>query len=188
MNLPNLEIFDNVPSKIFLETIAKGVTGRMNINLGEIAEVSGYYADNKLRIEPLTSFALIDSLTILPDMETVIDSLPPVVKDIRNAKITYTPASGNLLVSLTIDSLVILPPKLLVLEEITILLDTSVSGISAQEMSDDDVYKSYTKELHAKFQTMPFNALVIKCKWSVLGTQFHMYVDYNKHSVTFNIT
>ena len=50
----------------------------------------------------------------------------------------YTPASGNLLVSLTIDSLVILPPKLLVLEEITILLDTSVSGISAQEMSDEN--------------------------------------------------
>ena len=99
INLPNLEIFDNVPSKIFLETIAKGVTGRMNINLGEIAEVhvSGYYAENKLRIEPLTSLALIDLLSILPDMETVIDSLPPVVMDITNAKITrfiYTPASG----------------------------------------------------------------------------------------------
>ena len=44
------------------------------------------------------------------------------MKDIRNAGFIYTPASGNLLVSLTIDSLVILPPKLLVLEEITILL------------------------------------------------------------------
>ena len=81
MNLPNLEIFDNIPSKIFLETIAKGVTGRMNINLGEIAEVSGYYAENKLRIEPLTSLALIDLLSILPDMET---------------RFIYTPASGNL--------------------------------------------------------------------------------------------
>ena len=94
MNLPNLEI-DNVPSKIFLETIAKGVTGQMNINLDEIAEMSAHYAENKLRIEPLTSLALIDLLTILPDMETVIDSLPPVVKDIRYAIITgflYTPA------------------------------------------------------------------------------------------------
>ena len=60
----------------------------MNINLGGIAEVSGYYTENKLRVEPLTSLALIDLLTILPDMETVIDSLPPLVKDIRNAKIT----------------------------------------------------------------------------------------------------
>ena len=36
---------------------------------------SGYYAENKLRIEPLTSLALID---LLSDMKRVIDSLPSV--------------------------------------------------------------------------------------------------------------
>ena len=66
----------------------------------------------------------------------------------------YTPVSGNLLVSLTIDSLVILPPKLLVLEEITILLDTSVSGISAQEMSDENnmMYKNNNLILNSYMQ------------------------------------
>ena len=184
LNLPDLDT-PGIPTELFLETIPKGVKGQVRLNIGKAVGMMGEYEGGSLTIRPPTSIplTLLDLLSVLPQMRTVTDSLPPMLLSIRTANINslvYRPSPGQLLVSLNINSLTIIP-KLLVLEEVAVSLEANITGTraSAQNIRDFTDY--------AEVQAMRVNELIIEGKWNLLGIKIATFVRYdgltNKFSV-----
>ena len=189
LNLPDLDT-PGIPTELFLETIPKGVKGQVRLNIGKAVGMMGEYEGGSLTIRPPTSIplTLLDLLSVLPQMRTVTDSLPPMLLSIRKANINslvYRPSPGQLLVSLNINSLTIIP-KLLVLEEVAVSLEANITGARAsaqdhlQEMDRDFID-------YAEVQAMRVNELIIEGKWNLLGIKIATFVRYdgltNKFSV-----
>ena len=189
LNLPDLDT-PGIPTELFLETIPKGVKGQVRLNIGKAVGMMGEYEGGSLTIRPPTSIplTLLDLLSVLPQMRTVTDSLPPMLLSIRKANINslvYQPSPGQLWVSLNINSLTIIP-KLLVLEEVAVSLEANITGTRAstqdhlQEMDRDFID-------YAEVQAMRVNELIIEGKWNLLGIKIATFVRYdgltNKFSV-----
>ena len=202
LNLPDLDT-PGIPTELFLETIPKGVKGQVRLNIGKAVGMMGEYEGGSLTIRPPTSIplTLLDLLSVLPQMRTVTDSLPPMFQTIRKANINslvyqpspnkrltspninslvYPSSPGKFSVSLNINSLTIIP-KLLVLEEVAVSLEANITGTRASAQN----IREFTD--YAEVQAMRVNELIIKGKWKFLGIKISMFVRYDGQTKKFSI-
>ena len=134
-NLPNLKVTGvHVPKELLLESIPAGVKGQFSVDIGSAVGVSADYSDDVLTMEvpPSVSLSLqIKSLlSVIPEIKSAVDSLPSTVRDILSAKITklvFKPATKDLFISLSVNTLTLVP-NIVIITEPQISLDVSITS------------------------------------------------------------
>ena len=114
-SLPDLShVSFPVPQELSLPTIPAGVGGKFLADIGSAVGLDASFVDGVLAIivPPQTSLSLSNLLTVIPQIQPTIDSLPETLKDILNAKIThlvFKASTKELLVMLELDTLSLVP-------------------------------------------------------------------------------
>ena len=159
----------HVPKELLFEVIPEGVRGQFLADIGKAVGLIADFADDVLTIEvpPSVSLSLSELLITLPEIKTTIDSLPDVVHDILSGEITklvLKPATKDLVLSLNLDSLDLVPDVLSV-QELKITLDARL----------------------VTNQGVTINNLIISGMWVIQGVSIETNMMYNKQTKVFNI-
>ena len=199
LNLPDLDI-PGIATELFLETIPKGLKSQFRVRIGKAAGLIGEYAGNVLTISSSSSvtLSLLDLISAIPELGATTDSLPKFLQVLKHANVsavTYKPSSGKLLVSLSINSLTILP-DLLNLDQVRVTVDMDITGSRASseesfgtrdqqwDHSDHDVLDY---QQNAVVQVIKLNELTMEGKWNLLNNYIAMFVRYDGKTGKFNI-
>ena len=129
-----------VPKELTLPTIPAGVAGKFLADIGSAVGLDASFADGVLTIivPPETTLSLSNLLSIIPEIQPMINSLPTTVKDILNAKITrlvFKASTKELLLSLGLDTLTMVS-QVIVIRNLKISLDVSLVTGQLLEIQD----------------------------------------------------
>ena len=199
MNLPELNL-PRIPRGLLFETLPQGVKALFTLNIKKAIQVVGEYTKDVLTIKPSSSvsLSLVDFLSVIPQLRPVINSLPIMSTTIQKASITrieYTPASNNLLISLSINSLTIVPPELLQLNNVTVIFGIRMTGRKLQtqglkeanSMKIYDYLEEFYDEEEVKMQAVTITTLVIEGTWNFLENKIVTRVEYDTQTGEFII-
>ena len=125
---PDLNV-PGVPKELLLKSIPKGVRGHFLADIGNAIGIKVSYSENVLTMEapPTVYLSLQTLLSVIPEIKNAVDALPSQVKSILSAKITkliFIPVTKDLFISLSLDSLTILP-KVISLKDIQVSFDVT---------------------------------------------------------------
>ena len=195
--LPDLEI-PGIPKELLLESIPKGLKGQFLMDIGEAAGLNVEYEDNILTITAPSSvsLSLTTLISVIPNVKSTIDSLPPTVKDILSAKITklvFKPLTKDLELSLHLSSLTAVP-NVILLKDVSIRLDMNLKsskGQSQELISQDSTspyIASYTygelaeldSEEIAELQAVTINEFEMEATWVIRSVSFRTEVTYQR--------
>ena len=193
INLPDINV-PGIPTELLLEDIPEGIKGQLKVNIGNVVGAIGQYSQNILTIET-PSLSLLDMVSMLPQIRSSIDSLPSSLRSIRNTRITrlvYTPTTNSLLVMLSINSLTIVPPEIISLENISVSLYITLTGIPPSLQGHEQAtLRHHNQELYdhenAELQAVTLNTMVMKGIWAILDIQIPTTVEYDVLSQEFTI-
>ena len=187
-NLPDLNVEGvHVPKQLLLESIPAGVKGQFIADIGSAVGINATFSNNVLTIEvpPTVSLSLQSLLSVIPEIKSTIDSLPSLVKDILSAKITklvFNPASKNLFISLSLDTLTLVP-KVILIKDLNISLDASLTTTHDQLLQE----LASQRYLSAEQQAVSVNRLHISGLWVIRGVKVLTTVTYDKQQKLFNV-
>ena len=198
---PNLNV-PGMPKELLLENIPAGVKGKFLADIGSALGIKVDYSNNILtmKVPPSVSFSLKSLLSVIPQIKSAIDTLPSQVKDILSAKIinfVFKPATKHLSLSLSLDSLIIVP-NIISLKNIEISLDVTITAKSQLEVqSTGNPFSPYKSPLElsspakssklAEVQAIVVNSLSMKAKWVIRGIEISTSVTYDKTTKQINI-
>ena len=193
-NLPDLNIKGvHVPKILLLESIPAGVKAQYLADIGSVVGVNADFSDSVLTIEvpSSVSLSLQTLLSVIPEIKSTIDSLPPTVRDILSARITkllFKPTSKDLFISLSLDTLT-LAPDVISIKDLKISLDTSMTSSKIQVLVQrDDLQAAWPyKGINANDQAVSVNKLEISALWVICGIKILTTVTYDKQQKSFNI-
>ena len=193
INLPDINV-PGIPTELLLEHIPEGIKGQIKVNIGNIVGAIGQYSQNILTIET-PSLSLLDVVSMLPQVRSSIDSLPSSLRSIQNTRITrlvYTPTTNNFLVMISINSLTIVPPEIISLNNISVSLYITLTGIPPSLQGHEQAtLRHHNQELYvhenAELQAVTINTLVMKGIWAILNIQISTTVEYDVLSGEFTI-
>ena len=159
---PDLK-FPGVPKELLLESIPKGVRGQFLADIGNAIGIKVTYSENILTMEapPTVSLSLQTLLSIIPEVKSAVDALPSQVKNILSAKITkliFNPATKELFISLSLDSLTILP-KIISLKDIQVSFDVTFKKSGSP---------------------LSLNSFKMKGKWVIRSIEIETSISYEK--------
>ena len=193
INLPDLNI-SGVPKELFLEAIPQGIKGQFLASIGTAVRVHGEFYDDMLTLS-FDSSSLSDFLSTFSDMRSSIESLPSAMRSVVNAKINelvYVPTTRSLLVSLSMNTITIVP-GIISIKEVSLSINTSMVGnrLQTQEINlQSRPYHyntvSFRKE-YAKEQTVSIDTLTMEGKWSIRDIEINTNIEYNALSRRFII-
>ena len=189
-NLPDLNATGlPVPKELSLPSLPEGVKGQFIADIGSALGLHADFGDKILTIEvPFqVSFSLSNLISVIPEIQSTIDSLPDTVNDILSAKITklvFEPATKDLSISLQLDSLTLIP-DVLSIQELNISLDASLST-QAQKQSHLSYPLSFPN-MNADKQAVSINTLDISGVWIIQEIEIETNIMYNKEMQLFDI-
>ena len=193
-NLPDLNIKGvHIPKILLLESIPAGVKAQYLADIGSAVGVNADFSDNVLTIEvpSSVSLSLQTLLSVIPEIKSTIDSLPPTVRDILSARITkllFKPTSQDLFISLSLDTLTLVS-DVISIKDLKISLDTSMTSSKIQVLVQRDNLQAAWpyRGLNAEDQAVSVNKLEISALWVICGIKILTTVTYDKHQKSFNI-
>ena len=195
--LPDLEI-PGTPKELLLESIPKGLKGQFLMDIGEAAGLNVEYEDNILTITAPSSvsLSLTTLISVIPNVKSTIDSLPPTVKDILSAKITklvFKPLTKDLELSLHLSSLTAVP-NVILLKDVNIRLDMNLQsskgqlqGLISQDSTSPYIASYRYGELAeldseeiAELQAVTINEFEMEATWVIRSVSFRTEVTYQR--------
>ena len=198
-NLPDLNV-PGIPKELTLESIPEGIKGQFIADIGSAVGVNADYSDNVLTIEvpPAISLSLQGLLSIIPQIKTAIDTLPSTVRNLLSAKVTkivFKPATKDLFVSLSLQTLTLVP-NIISLKDIQISLDVrfETGQLLSQELAVGQAVSPYVTpfdfESPATFKSremaevqaisISINTFQMKGTWIIHGIGITTDVKYDK--------
>lgn len=186
LNLPDLNATGvPIPKELTLPSLPEGIKAQFIADIGSAIGLQADFVDNILTIEVPSSVSLSLSslISIIPEIQSTIDSLPDTVQDILSAKITkllFNPATKELFISLELDSLTVIP-DVLSIKELKISLDVSMDTNTQMQSP-----LTLPNELVNK-EAVSINTLDISGTWVIGEIEFETTVMYNKEMNIFNI-
>ena len=188
-NLPDLNVEGvHVPKQMLLENIPAGVKGHFIADIGSALGVNAEFSNKIVKIELFNSsesLSLQSLLSAIPEIKPTIDSLPTALKQILSANITkleFKPASRNLVVSLYLETLTLVP-NIASIEEIKIFLDASLTRSQSLVSVQVNPYSyQYYPLQSAQLQAVSINSLKLEGTWVMRGIEVKTSVLYNKVS------
>ena len=193
-SLPNLNVTGvHVPKELLLASVPAGVKGQFVADIGNASGVISDFSNKilKIKVPSSVSLTLKNLFSVVPEIQSTIDFLPSRVREILNAKIRkliFNPASKNLFISLSLDTLTLVP-KAISIKDLNISLDTSLAGTTDQllvqdmQMTDLQTYR----DLIAEDQAISVNMLNISALWVIRGIKVKISLKYDKQQKLFNI-
>ena len=193
---PDLNV-PGMPKELLLENIPEGVKGEFLADIGSALGIIVDYSNNifTMKVPPSVSFSLKSLLSVIPQIKSAIDTLPSQLKDILSAKIThlvFKPATKDLTLSLSVDSLTIVP-NIILLKSIEITLDVTFARKSQLQVQNEEMsFSPHTYQFQlstpamsefkktAEVQTLVVKSLSMKAKWILRGIKIGTSVTYEK--------
>ena len=193
-SLPNLNVAGvHVPKQLLLASVPAGVKGRFLADIGSARGVISDFSNKilKIKVPSSVSLSLKNLFSVAPEIQSTFDFLPSRVKEILNAKIrklTFNPVSKNLFISLSLDTLTLVPNSMSI-KDLNISLDTSLASTTDQlpvqdmQMTDLQTYR----DLIAQDQAISVNTLDISALWVIRGIKVKISLKYDKQQKLFKI-
>ena len=194
-NLPDINATDLIPKELLLDFIPEGLTGQFSTDIGDTVGLLAKIVHNTINIEvpPSISLSLSKLLATFPEIKRTIDSLPTSVQNILNAnivKLVLKQATKDLVLSMNLDSLEIIPDVLLI-QDLSVTLDACLSTTPPAIQAAINVYElvypeDFTNEI-AVDQGIKINTFQISGIWIIQDVEIEIDVAYDKQSKMLNI-
>ena len=190
-NLPDLNTADiSVPKGLLLESIPAGVSGQFVLDIGSAFGLNANLSNDILMIKvpSSVSFSLQSLLDIIPEIKSTVDSLPSTLRNILSAKImkmVFKPTTTDLIISLHLDSLQLVPGTMLI-KELQISLGIKLTNTQSQESRLQMVqpypgyYTSRYHHMNAELQAVSINMLSMSGTWVIGGIEIVITAMYDK--------